>query len=491
MAKSTFGTSGADVRTHLPRRAGAESERGFALMTTVIVTMVAAMLGATLLVISVNTDHHSGQDRNWTSALDVADAGVERAVALLNNQAGIGVVPAPFTGQTQSGTFSTKVTYLGRAKYQIDSTGTVGTAQGLERIRAVRVIMAPAPAFKYALFSSTDINTKNNNYITGDIWANGSVTVFKNDTVSGSVNAATGWVQLQTNSTVTGGVTSGGTNGGTSIEVDGGASIGKDATAASTSPNCADDPAHMSYQIQATGSISGTAKTWGLILGGGHVGTAVTGVCTPAPATQPMPNFTFALANYNPSPQVFNSVASFQTYLSMNQNNLSGVFQVCGTGVIDLSGAQIAADTTIIAGAVLNNDINQPDPNCPAAQIWANGVSPANNNDKILTIVSYYNPGAGGSCTNNGGNPEGCALGFKNNFAPNDNTATLMYAPVGPCALKNSSGGSGGDNFDGAIYCNNIVMKNNQNITYDPRVDRIVGFGATTLVRQSWQEVKP
>jgi hypothetical protein len=66
-----------------------------------------------------------------------------------------------------------------------------------------------------------------------------------------------------------------------------------------------------------------------------------------------------------------------------------------------------------------------------------------------------------------------------------------MYAPVGPCAMKNSSGGNGGDNFDGAIYCNNIVMKNNQNITYDARVDRIVGFGATTLVRQSWQEVKP
>src|SRR5690348_9556175 len=212
--------------------------------------------------------------------------------------------------------------------------------------------MAPGPAFKYALFSSTDINTKNNNYITGDIWANGSVTVYKNDTVSGSVNAATGWVQLQTNSTVTGGVTSGGTNGGTSIEVDGGASIAKDATAASTSPNCADDPGRTSYQIQATGTINGTAKTWGIILGGGHVGTAVTGVCTPAPATQPMPNFTFALANYNPSPQVFNSVASFQTYLSMHQSSLSGVFEVCGTGTIDLSGAQIAGDTTIVAGAV-------------------------------------------------------------------------------------------------------------------------------------------
>jgi hypothetical protein len=468
-----------------------QGEQGFALMTTIIIMMVVAMLGATLLVMSVNTDHHSGQDRNWTAALDVADAGVERAVALLGNEAGIGSVPAPFTGQTATGTYSTTVTYLGRAKYQIDSTGTVGTAQGLERERAVRVIMAPAPAFKYALFSSTDINTKNNNYITGDIWANGSVTVYNNDTVSGSVSAATGWVQLQINSTVTGNVTSGGTNNGTSIEIDGGATIGKNATASSTAPNCSDDPGRTSYQIHATGSVNGTAQTWGYITGGGHVGSQITGVCTAAPATQPMPNFTFAIANYNPNPIVFNSVASFQSYLSMHSNSLSGVFQVCGAGVIDLSGAQISGDTTIIAGAVLNNDPNQPDPNCPAGQLWANGVAPANSNDKVLTLISYYNPGAGGSCTNTGGNPENCALGFKNNFSPDDNTATLLYAPAGPCALKNSSGGSSGDNFDGAIYCNNIVMKNNQNITYDPRVDRIVGFGATTLVRESWQEVKP
>jgi hypothetical protein len=203
-----------------------------------------------------------------------------------------------------------------------------------------------------------------------------------------------------------------------------------------------------------------------------------------------MPNFTFALANYNPNPQLFNSVASFQSYLSMHASNLSGVFQVCGAGVIDLTGVQVGGDTTIIAGSVLNNDFTQPDPNCPAAQMWANGVGAANHNDKILTLVSYYNPGAGGSCTNNGGNPENCALGFKNNFQPNDNTATLMYAPVGPCAMKNNPGNNN-DNYDGAVYCNNIVMKNGQNITYDPRVDRIVGFGSTTLERESWQELKP
>jgi len=460
------------------------------MIATMIVIMVCALLVATLVTEGAVTDRHTGQDKNWTTALQVADAGVERAVALLGSEPSVGILPAPFTGTTADGSYSTSLTYLGHASYQIDSTGTVGSVQGLVKTRRIRVVMAPPESFKYALFSSTDINTKNNNYITGDIWANGSVTVYLGDTVAGSINAATGWVQLQNNSTVTGSVTTGGTNAGTSISLGNGASIGTNATAASTSPGCVDDPAHASYTIQTGGSINGTATTWGQVTAGGHVGTIVTGVCTAAPATKSMPNFTFAIANYNPSPQIFNSVAAFQTYVNANSPSFSGTFEVCGTGVIDLTGVNISADTTIIAGAVLNNNLNQPDPSCPAGQIWANGLSAANNNSKILTLVSYYNPGTSSSCTDTGGNPDNCAIGFKNNFQPSASTATLLYAPLGPCAEKNNPGNNS-DTFDGAVYCNNIVMKNNQNITYDARVDRIIGFGPVTLVRQSWQELNP
>jgi hypothetical protein len=466
----------------------AKHDDGFAMIATVIVIMVIAILATALLAIGVNTDRHTGQEKNWTAALHVADAGVQRAIALLGTEPAVGLVPAPFTGSTPEGSYSTTVTYLGRATYQIDSTGSVGTAQTLTRGRKIRVLMAPPESFKYALFSSTDINTKNNNQITGDIWANGSVTVYNGDTVTGSVNAATGWVQLQNGSTVTGSVLSGGVNGTTSIEVDTGATIGKDATAASTVPDCADDPAHGSYSIYDAGTIGGTATAWGRVNVIGTANAVVQGLCIAAPATKPMPNFTLALANYNPTPTFFSSVASFQTYLASVSNNLSGVFQVCGTGIIDLTGVKIAGDTTIIAGAVLNHDITQPDPSCPAAQIFANGLSAVNNSDKVLTLVSYYNPGSNSTCTNTGGNPDNCALGFMNNFQPNDNTATLLYAPVGPCAMKNNSSGST-DTFTGAVYCNNIVMKNNQNITYDPRIDRIVGFGPVTLQQQKWQEL--
>ena len=70
-----------------------------------------------------------------------------------------------------------------------------------------------------------------------------------------------------------------------------------------------------------------------------------------------------------------------------NRSNLSGTFMVSadGTGTaIDLTGVDISADTTIIA---MGNPID------------ANGVGAANHDDKLLVLVSYYQPPAGSACT--------------------------------------------------------------------------------------------
>jgi len=91
-------------------------------------------------------------------------------------------------------------------------------------------------------------------------------------------------------------------------------------------------------------------------------------------------------------------------------------------------------------------------------------------------------PAAGSACTDNGGNPADCAVGIKNNFDPTKNTATLIYAPNGPVAFKNKA------NFDGAVYANGIVLKNDMDLVYDQRVDQIVGGGDVTLETESWIE---
>jgi hypothetical protein len=185
-----------------------------------------------------------------------------------------------------------------------------------------------------------------------------------------------------------------------------------------------------------------------------------------------MPVFTYNASNYSPAPHEFSSPEAFNAYLDAgNRANLSGTFWVTGGGsssaALDLTGVRFGGDTTIIA---------------TQAPIDANGVAAANDSDKIVVLASYYQPPAGSACTDNGGNPQDCAIGLKNNFEPGDNTATLLYAPNGPVAFKNNA------QFSGAVYANDIILKNNQTTVYDPRVLQVVGFGPVTLERESWVE---
>jgi hypothetical protein len=380
------------------------------------------------------------------------------------------VTPADPNGDLAEGSYVVDVTPLGRNHYQVDSVGTVGTHSTTRTERGVRVVLAPPQSFKYALFSLTDITTKNNNNVHGDIWANGSVTVVNNDTVDGSIWAANGYVHLDQNSEVTGDVWTGSYDaGGNSILLDGGAQIGGDAKASSTTPDCTDDPGRFSYKIDNSGDIAGTATLWGNMFGGGSYGELQAGVCTLAPATKPIPGFTYNPLNYDPAPTEHASVAAFESWLDTgsNRDQFQGVHYVLGAGTIDLGGVTVVADAAVIA---------------PQAGIDASNGLDDEPGDKVLVLASWYQPPAGATCTSQGGNPVDCAIGIKNNFQPDNGTATLLYAPNGPISFKNNA------NFLGAVYGNNIVLKNNMELTYDARVEQVVGFGEVTLEVESWVE---
>jgi hypothetical protein len=447
-----------------------DDEQGIAMITAVILIMVMAGLAALVLQNGSHAERASGRGRNWTQALHVAESGVQQAVVAL--QASGGAVPAPISETSAEGRYDTVVTYLGRNRYRIDSTGEVGNGGGLKALRTIRVVYAPPKSFKYALFSLTDVNTKNNDLVVGDVWANGSVTVDQNDVVQGSVTAATGSVFLDNHSHVTGDVWSGGSSNNRAVDVSTGARVDGNVKASSSAPNCSDDAGHAGYNVNVVGSIGGSVVTWGTKTGGGSTGTVSSHVCTNAAATKPMPTFNYAAANYDPTPTEYASPAAFKAYLDAgHRNSLSGTFRISGGGAsnpIDLTGVEITGDTLIIA-------MNAP--------IDANGVGAGNGTDKLLVLVSYYAPPPASACTDNGGNPADCAIGLKNNFQPTDNTATLLYAPNGPVAFKNNA------DFLGAVYANDIVLKNNQTTVYDPRVDQIVGFGPVTLQQESWVEL--
>jgi hypothetical protein len=458
-------------------------EAGIAMITAILVITIVTGLTAVVLTTGSHSDRSSQRGRNWTVALQTADSGIQRVIAYMQATNGgvpgcvsvvTGVPCSSVPGTTADGTYNTVVTPLGRHRYQIDSTAAVGAGAGMVTSRSVRVVMGPPKSFRYALFSLTDVDTKNNNLITGDVWANGNVAVQNGDTVNGSATAATGWILLNNGSHVTGSAVSGGYNAsnGRAIDVSTNASIGGTAKAESTAPDCSDDPTHLRYNVNVDGTISGAVTAWGSKTGGGSTGVFTSLVCLAAPASQPLPAFTYNPVNYSPAPTEFATPTAFNTWLAAGHTNgLSGTYYIHGGGAgdpVNIGGVTIGGDTTIIA---------------ESAPIDAStGIGDANATDKVLVLVSYYQPAPGSACTDNGGNPADCAVGIKNNFQLGSNTSTLIYAPNGPVAFKNNT------DFYGAVYANDIVLKNNLHVVYDPRVDQIVGYGPVTLQTESWTE---
>ncbi len=471
-------------------------ERGVALVTALLVAFVATLFVTTTMYVAFHDQTGSAHNRSWGQALHVAESGVHEAIAYLQNSNG--VVPATTqTGTTDEGTYQYRIVAKSRNRYQIDAVGTVGTASSTQASRRLRVQMAPPISFKYALFSLSDVTTKNNNTVCGDIYAGTYVEVYNNDSVknpasascpsggtvgTGSVTAATGYIQMDNNSTVDGDAWSGGYNA-SGNGIDNSGSIGGNAKASDATPGCSDDSGHAKYKISG-GTIAGDATAWGAITSSVS-GTKTQNSCTLAAPTQSMPTFTFNAANY-PAGTVHTysfpaDYATFNSYIAANKANLSGTFYITGgnaTYPVSLDGATVTGDLTVIA-------TDAP------IDMSSGGLGGSATTDKVVVLATWYAAPASG-CSTNGGNPGDCAIGIKNNFAPSSssltgstNTSVLLYAPNGPVSFKNNA------DFQGAVYANNIQVKNNMNVTYDPRLEQVVGFGTSTLTVTDWQECDP
>lgn len=467
------------------------------MITAILVSFIISILVAGMMYTNFHNATATAKNRSWGQAVHVAESGIQQAIAKLQSTGGVAPV-GTVTGTTAEGTYQYQVTVRSRNRYQIDAVGAVGSVSSLQSSRRLRVMMAPPRSFNYALFSLSDVTTKNNNLVCGDIWANTYVTVYQNDAVrsaenadcpdgsagSGSVTAATGSINLEHNSQVEGDAWSGGNDStGRAITLAGGASIGGFAKASSSSPGCVDDLSHTRYIVDNGGSIAGTVTTWGAVTGSGQTGARYPLTCTDAAATKSLPPFSFNAANY-PAGTVHTytfpaDYSSFNSYVAAHRSNLSGVFYIQGGGAstpVDLGGVSVGGDLTVVA----------TDSPIDAAQ--GIGAQAGNTADKLVVLASFYAAPAT-SCSTNGGNPGDCAIGIKNNFQPISggvtdagNTAVLLYAPNGPVAFKNNA------EFLGAVYANNIQIKNNMNVVYDPRVNQIVGFGSVTLDIDLWLE---
>lgn len=442
-----------------------------------ISVVLASMLLMALMVLTLDgqnrADTSSARDRNYDLALSVAESGVQRGIAKMQSSGGL--YSGTFTGATPQGLYAVDVTKT-PGRFVIQSAGRVGSDR-VRRRRTVRVSMEPPASFGYAMFSNTSMKVKNNSSVTGDLWANDSVSLDANDVVDGSVTAARGFVDVST-ATVKKNVWSGGyyAGGPWAIRLGNNARVDGWTKASVSAPN---DPTTCGGELSSNYNVStGAGSTlkdltaWGEKTGSGAVqGFYAPHLCTEAATPKPLPPFKYNSGNYDPAGlREFGSVAAFQFWLSTNKTNVKGTFYVTDASPgqsnrIDLTGVTVTGDTTVITNA----------------PIFSSGVADSGAAQRVFVLVSTYAPPAGVACDVNQDASE-CAIHLKNNFEPSCRTAVLVYANRGPAAVKN--------NLDmcGAIYADSVIVKNNQTLAYDRRIERIVGFGAATYEIRRWEE---
>ena len=492
------------MRRHLLLRLHRD-ESGYALITAILLLAIMSLLMTVSLSAGDSVNNLTSRSSRYTALLGVAESGVNDAVTRL--AANRAAVPSS-TGCLYDGTSTTgctgpggqyQVTWqkLPRGKIQITSYGYYPSASAwlsgakLSTARKVQVLLGPPRSFQYALFSETGLDIKNNETVYGDIFANEKINLGNNAVVCGSIDNATLGVDLGSNAEVVktvagstcdgdGNVTSGG-----SITMQTTSLIEGNATSsAPTQQDCPPSPNTL-YSI-TNGTVDGTATACGIITATSpdtHPNTK-----TSPPTTQALPAFTFDPSNYTdltcfpstgtcgPSNTSSSAVTSFN---ALSKTNFKGTYAVWQTQPttntrLDLSGLTIGGDLTIVTNAPVD---------------FGNTGTVTGVSGSTFVVISEYVPPTGTTCTDNGGD---CSIYGKNSIVvdggdpnnPDDGIAMLLYTP-GKMAFKNQ-----GNAAEGALYAGNMDLKNGFTVTYNSRIDSVIGFGAE-LRRKLWLELKP
>lgn len=446
-------------------------ENGYAMVISVVVASVAIVLVTAILAQGLHLLQATTRDRRWNNALQVAEAGMERTVVELirdPNASGLSVTTVPF------GQFETTVSTPALGYRTITATGYSPNKTSVNALkRQIVVQYGPAPTFKYALYSASTMELKNvnNNCVRGDAFANEAIAVNNNACIEGSIISATGSVEFDNNGDVkkkadgTGGdVYAGGL--GTTGSADwgissangvniAGSAFAQQVTCPTASPG--------KYKIVGGGTIQGNAYA-GSTISPTVNGTKTTGICQLSRPTEPLPTFQVSQIQnlYGVPVTVYTTVASF---LSANPGNLSGYHYVKDpdlTKVIDLTGRTVTNTFVLITDNLIDFNLNF------SVNMTVNAP------EKFVDIISL-NPST---------DPNAPAINIKNGFdvLGTPKPPVLLYS-TGLIEVKNSA------ISNGAVYGNRVNIKNNLDMTYDPRVERVLGFGPSRYQRLNWKEV--
>jgi uncharacterized Zn-binding protein involved in type VI secretion len=494
-------------------------EDGYSLVISMLLLSIMMVLLSVSLQAGTSSMTESHLSIEWSKALTIAEAGANQAGVLLGQsrsatnpcKLGTSTVCSVGGGQYQM-TWSTS-----GGKILITSKGYYPTKADPTFVREVQVTYEPVPSFKYAIFSQTSLAVNNGMTVSGDIYSAGDITIGQNAEVCGSIISSAGGVTFNNSSQVvkadtdlacsgksanvwTGGT--GGINGSSTVTIEGNATAAN--PSAATCSNIG-----TSYAITASGSgmtIGGAAKACGTISSSISAASKSAGTASSQPTPVAFPAFVFDPNNYSsdssdplhlqcyPSTapvcgqnDAADAVSTFQSYVTAHKTSLTGTFAVwqrspSQTTAINLDGITLSGDFTLVT-------------NAPVDFGNTNEISTTSTSvTSDMVVVSTYQPT--GSCTAALVNTNGadCSIYGQNAIQfnagdltdPDDGVVGLLYT-TGKMAFVNSPNNIASTG-EGALYAQAMDFKNGYDILYNPRVERVLGFG-TTLEQTLWQEI--
>lgn len=446
-------------------------EGGFAMIVTMLTAVVMTMLTVTMLTNGWHLERSTVRDRGYNEALQVAETGL--SIALQEVAKGSSYSGTTGPQDVPGGQYEVVVSRPSAGYLAVESIGyRPAKGHANAQARRIKASYGPQAAFKHALFSVTGLAVKNNDGTVGDIFANESIVMEQNSGVKGSVVSATGSVLMENNARVrkngtTGGdVFTGGYDqaGKWGLKMSNGTSVEGSAYAeAETCPGAASDG--NLYNIENGGTISGSALARGQI-SGAVSGTRSPYACQRRHDRLTLPAYHFDAALYNPL-QSYTTTGGFrQAHPGSVTGNHYVWIPACSsdpaatTSVLDLGGLQITGSFSLITNCRVDFDSNTT---------YSGDGSQARV--EIIALNTSVDPSP--------------AINIKNNFTiPATNTPAVLLYSTGQILVKNNA------ESNGAVYAGAISIKNNLDVTYDPRVERTVGFGDVKYERISWQECR-
>lgn len=474
-------------------------ERGFALVTAMI--LLSVMTGLMVIALTAGNASFTRSERGarWSKTLAVAETGVDNAITMVAENRNVSnpcLIGSADVCSTPSGQYQLEWGTNSKGGVTITSNGYYPTLANAQIARQVEVTYEPEPIFRYALFSNAALDLKNNADVIGDIYAGGPVTLEQNMVVCGSIIASGGNVTIGNNTDVLqswpdGVAPCSGKSGQVwangSIEAIPGSGVDIEGDAKASAPSgtvC--NAAITSYQIVG-GTVNGQATACGRITS--STTGPLPGTASDPPAVVPLPTYTFDPNNYPgltcyPSSGVCGAtntsttaVAEFNPVAGPGMQGTYAIWQTSpsqvASSVVDLEGLTLSGDLTIVTNAPID--------------LGNTGEVTTTAGSANLVIISLYQ--GTGVCNDTGGD---CAIYGKNSVVfdpgapndPDDGVAGLLYTP-GKMAFKNNA-----NSAEGAIYAGSMDMKNGFDIVYNSRIERTLGFGSA-LVQTLWQELQP